>query len=190
MSSRGTKRRSSAHRASLFETTSSGLRSAGDRRARQGLAAVHLSSFGAPSARVGRSSPQFAAVRRSSPQFAAVRRSSPQFAAVRRSSPQFAAVRRSARRRRPVPGDDNDLCRSPPCLTAREGRTSPGGLLRAITDEQLRLLPPTMTEQMTKEAAAAAAGMSEPKARDWKSGALPSARASLSLSGPEVVHAP
>ena len=183
MSSRGTKRRSSAHRASLFETTSSGLRSAGDRRERQGLAAVHLSSFVLHRRAL-------AAARRSSPQFAAVRRSSPQFAAVRRSSPQFAAVRRSARRRRPVPGDDNDLCRSPPCLTAREGRTSPGGLLRAITDEQLRLLPPTMTEQMTKEAAAAAAGMSEPKARDWKSGALPSARASLSLSGPEVVHAP
>jgi len=46
--------------------------------------------------------------------------------------------------------------------------------LRPITDEQVRLLRRKMTEQMTQEAAAAAAGMSERAARDWQTGPLPS----------------
>lgn len=46
--------------------------------------------------------------------------------------------------------------------------------LRPITDEQVRLLRRKMTEHMTKEAAAAAAGMSERAGRDWKTGPLPS----------------
>jgi hypothetical protein len=43
-----------------------------------------------------------------------------------------------------------------------------------VTDEQVRLLRQKMTENKTKEAAAAAAGMSARTARKWKKGPLPS----------------
>lgn len=46
--------------------------------------------------------------------------------------------------------------------------------MKPITDEQVRLLRRKLMEDRTQEAAAAAAGMSERSARNWKEGPLPS----------------